>query len=56
VRPGRNWGLEKAEGIKSLFASFSSEKEESSFFKKKEAKKLLVSAVLVRLLCGEAPP
>jgi hypothetical protein len=27
---------------KSLFASFSSEKEESSFFEKKEAKKLLV--------------
>jgi hypothetical protein len=26
---------------KSLFASFSSEKEESSFFEKKEAKKLL---------------
>jgi hypothetical protein len=29
---------------KSLFASFSSEKEESSFFEKKEAKKLLFSA------------
>jgi hypothetical protein len=28
-------------GNKSLFASFSSEKEESSFFEKKEAKKLL---------------
>jgi hypothetical protein len=27
---------------KSLFASFSSEKEDSSFFEKKEAKKLLV--------------
>jgi hypothetical protein len=32
---------------KSLFASFSSEKEDSSFFEKKEAKKLL-SLVLVR--------
>jgi hypothetical protein len=32
---------------KSLFASFSSEKEESSFFEKKEAKKLLF---LVRFL------
>jgi hypothetical protein len=29
---------------KSLFASFSSEKEESSFFEKKEAKKLLLPA------------
>jgi hypothetical protein len=28
-------------GIKSLFASFSSEKEDSSFFEKKETKKLL---------------
>jgi general secretion pathway protein K len=32
-------------GIKSLFASFSSEKEESSFFEKKEAKKLLCLAL-----------
>jgi hypothetical protein len=31
----------KLRGIKSLFASFSSEKEDSSFFEKKEAKKLL---------------
>jgi hypothetical protein len=31
----------KPRGRKSLFASFSSEKEDSSFFEKKEAKKLL---------------
>jgi hypothetical protein len=32
--------------IKSLFASFSSEKEDSSFFEKKEAKKLLFPALV----------
>jgi hypothetical protein len=32
---------------KSLFASFSSEKEDSSFFEKKEAKKLLFLALVV---------
>jgi hypothetical protein len=32
--------LKLAQGSKSLFASFSSEKEESSFLEKKEAKKL----------------
>jgi hypothetical protein len=31
----------KLRGNKSLFASFSSEKEDSSFLEKKEAKKLL---------------
>jgi hypothetical protein len=34
----------RATTIKSLFASFSSEKEGSSFFVKKEAKKLLSAA------------
>jgi glutaredoxin 2 len=33
--------LVQPRGNKSLFASFSSEKEDSSFFEKKEAKKLL---------------
>jgi hypothetical protein len=33
---------------KSLFASFSSEKEDSSFFEKKEAKKLLFPALASR--------
>jgi hypothetical protein len=37
----------KQQKHKSLFASFSSEKEESSFFEKKEAKKLLI------LRCGD---
>jgi hypothetical protein len=35
-------------GDKSLFASFSSEKEDSSFFEKKEAKKLLFLAASIR--------
>jgi hypothetical protein len=34
-------GTRDSTGNKSLFASFSSEKEESSFFEEKEAKKLL---------------
>jgi hypothetical protein len=44
--PHKNQKVEKTKTNKSLFASFSSEKEESSFFEKKEAKKLLVSDAL----------
>jgi hypothetical protein len=38
-------GAERSTRNKSLFASFSSEKEDSSFFEKKEAKKLLFLAL-----------
>jgi hypothetical protein len=50
----RGWG--GCTRNKSLFASFSLEKEESSFFEKKEAKKLLISDVRVRRSwsCGQS--
>jgi acetyl esterase/lipase len=44
----------KLRGLKSLFGSFSSEKEESSFFEKKEAKKLLFLALFGVSACSPA--